>query len=73
MGAARPDNDFSCTFLQKIRNIVIVSVRVGIVSEAAPRVDGFDAVGPEEKLEVGRKSRRNPLESHKTRKKTAII
>ena len=57
--------------MQKIRNIAIVSVRVDIVSEAAPRADGFDAVGPEEKLEIGRKSLCNPLKSNKTRKKMA--
>jgi hypothetical protein len=68
-GRRPTDSDFSCIFLQKIRNVV--SVRVDIVSEAAPGADGFDAVGPKEKLEVGRKSRRNPLKSHKTRKKTA--
>jgi hypothetical protein len=50
----KPDNliryrHFSCICLQKIRNVVIVSARVDIVSEAAPRADGFDAVGPEEK------------------------
>jgi hypothetical protein len=74
----KPDNliryrHFSCICLQKIRNVVIVSARVDIVSEAAPRADGFDAVGPEEKLDVGRKSRRNPLKSHKRGRKRRII
>jgi hypothetical protein len=34
---------------------------------------GSNAVGLEEKLEVRRKSRRNPLKPHKTRKKTADL
>jgi hypothetical protein len=72
----KPDNliryrHFSCICLQKIRNVVIVSARVDIVSEAAPRRGRVRRGRTGGKMDVGRKSRRNPLKSHKTRKKTA--
>jgi hypothetical protein len=71
MDVTRRGSDFSCISLQKIRNIVIVRVRAGIVSQVGLRADGTRRGRTGKISEIGRKSRRNSLKYHKMRKKMA--